>query len=230
MKKYISALLGSLLLSLSAHAASVTYNYTATVYLIYNYDYTQPRPLTPYSITLSDGTISIGNHFQGQFTYDTATSLQATNLEYDATYAGAAPTTTSGARFDNGVTFAMPAGAPQSTIKIYDNNPYLNDYLSIYADGQTADERAMTFNFASENESVMHGSAIPGALEAFERRFIYLEARVSPTSTFSALASIDSLTPTVAPVPEPETYAMLLAGIGLVGWTARRKKTAVAAS
>ena len=29
---------------------------------------------------------------------------------------------------------------------------------------------------------------------------------------------------TVTPVPEPETYAMLLAGLGLVGWAARQRK------
>ncbi len=31
-------------------------------------------------------------------------------------------------------------------------------------------------------------------------------------------------TPTTAPIPEPETYAMLLAGLGLLGFAARRKK------
>ena len=32
-----------------------------------------------------------------------------------------------------------------------------------------------------------------------------------------------NFTPTT-PVPEPETYAMLMAGLGILGWTARRKK------
>ena len=31
----------------------------------------------------------------------------------------------------------------------------------------------------------------------------------------------------LAPVPEPETYAMLLAGLGLVGLAARRRRLAV---
>ena len=31
-------------------------------------------------------------------------------------------------------------------------------------------------------------------------------------------------TPIVSPVPEPETYAMLLAGLGLIGFSARRRK------
>ena len=30
----------------------------------------------------------------------------------------------------------------------------------------------------------------------------------------------------VSPIPEPETYAMLLAGLGLLGFIARRRKTA----
>ncbi|WP_256209002.1 FxDxF family PEP-CTERM protein [Nitrosospira sp. Nsp14] len=30
----------------------------------------------------------------------------------------------------------------------------------------------------------------------------------------------------LAPIPEPETYAMLLAGLGLLGFIARRRRTA----
>ena len=41
-------------------------------------------------------------------------------------------------------------------------------------------------------------------------------------ATFGAFSSA-----TIAsPVPEPETYALMLAGLGLVGWAARRRKAA----
>lgn len=33
----------------------------------------------------------------------------------------------------------------------------------------------------------------------------------------------------VSPVPEPETYALMLAGLGVVGWAARRRKLAASA-
>jgi hypothetical protein len=33
----------------------------------------------------------------------------------------------------------------------------------------------------------------------------------------------------IAPIPEPETYAMLLAGLGLMGFVARRRKQSVVA-
>jgi hypothetical protein len=39
-------------------------------------------------------------------------------------------------------------------------------------------------------------------------------------------ATLKSYTYDVAAVPEPETYAMLLAGLGLVGAIARRRKSA----
>jgi hypothetical protein len=42
----------------------------------------------------------------------------------------------------------------------------------------------------------------------------------------SALSGTDyfNLGSTVAPpIPEPETYALMLAGLGLVGWAARRR-------
>ena len=28
----------------------------------------------------------------------------------------------------------------------------------------------------------------------------------------------------VAPIPEPETYALMLAGLGVLGWAARRRQ------
>jgi autotransporter-associated beta strand protein len=44
--------------------------------------------------------------------------------------------------------------------------------------------------------------------------------------TASLLYSADGLALSVAAIPEPETYAMLLAGLGVLGWTARRRKRA----
>ncbi|WP_229259449.1 choice-of-anchor E domain-containing protein [Duganella aceris] len=47
------------------------------------------------------------------------------------------------------------------------------------------------------------------------------------TAATSAYSAYGTVTYTfAAPVPEPETYAMLLAGLGLVGFAARRRKSA----
>ncbi|MDP2225611.1 PEP-CTERM sorting domain-containing protein, partial [Nitrosomonas sp.] len=47
----------------------------------------------------------------------------------------------------------------------------------------------------------------------------------------TSFANNDNIvTDTISAVPEPETYAMLLAGLGLVGFTVRRKKMFIDAS
>ncbi|WP_373986759.1 PEP-CTERM sorting domain-containing protein [Duganella sp. BuS-21] len=85
-----------------------------------------------------------------------------------------------------------------------------------------------TLNFDFKNAS---GTVIAsGSLEApLSNSFIQYNQSVNgvheiyfhATNGFwPRLASID----TVAAVPEPETYAMLLAGLGLVGFAARRKQ------
>lgn len=43
------------------------------------------------------------------------------------------------------------------------------------------------------------------------------------------LAAFDAIGWDIAPVPEPSTWAMLAAGLGLVGWTSRRRKTSQSA-
>jgi hypothetical protein len=46
--------------------------------------------------------------------------------------------------------------------------------------------------------------------------------KAAPPGVFG-LVSVSSANGTVSPVPEPESYAMLLAGLGLVGTIARRR-------
>lgn len=56
------------------------------------------------------------------------------------------------------------------------------------------------------------------------------QVKVSGTGITGANASYGGVlvaTPVAAPVPEPETFAMLLAGLGVVGFVARRRKQAV---
>lgn len=60
-------------------------------------------------------------------------------------------------------------------------------------------------------------SLVPGFSSVADAYFGY-----TPSTGISGFGSV---TYTLMPVPEPETYAMLLAGLGLVGWAARRNRS-----
>jgi len=64
---------------------------------------------------------------------------------------------------------------------------------------------------------------LPGVLPAFNGMLALDFAPVGSSLTTPTTAVFFSGL-TVTPVPEPETYAMLLAGLGLLGWQARRRK------
>ncbi len=51
---------------------------------------------------------------------------------------------------------------------------------------------------------------------------VLLGLDIPAATTVPSLSLVGALN--VSPVPEPETYAMLLAGLGLIGFTARRRK------
>jgi len=66
---------------------------------------------------------------------------------------------------------------------------------------------------------VTDGDVAPEGLKAFSAGGQYYLAIANEVSNTTSLYSL-------APVPEPETWTMLLAGLGLVGWAARRRKRA----
>jgi len=80
-----------------------------------------------------------------------------------------------------------------------------------------------------------------GVVDVAEGSFAFTDVTGSISYSFGALAGGDyyylvtgtgtgtsggfyTLSSTVTPVPEPETYALLLAGLGAVGFVARRRK------
>ena len=58
--------------------------------------------------------------------------------------------------------------------------------------------------------------------------FIPVGSEPTTPTTFVFYDNV-TVTPTIAAIPEPETYAMLLAGLGVMAWLARRRRAAAQA-
>lgn len=72
----------------------------------------------------------------------------------------------------------------------------------------------------SNIDPVLTGSALPGDLLTVFTNGLFLGTNNGLTNT---LNTVTSMSLHVAPIPEPETYALMLAGLGLVGFAARRR-------
>ncbi|MBN8759261.1 MAG: PEP-CTERM sorting domain-containing protein [Thiobacillus sp.] len=89
---------------------------------------------------------------------------------------------------------------------------------------------APTFSSTTFTGTVMTGAI--GEVDLFQNVYYwdlasapsnYYFAIDAPVHTSFAQVAVDIA---AAPVPEPETYAMLAAGLGLVGWQVRRRNKA----
>jgi len=91
-----------------------------------------------------------------------------------------------------------------------------------------AGSNGLDFSFGSLSDNVLYGVA-GGAVNNWQHYTALVTLSGPTTLTFSAAQTSDSLggsldNISVTAVPEPETYAMLLAGLGLMGTIARRRK------
>lgn len=210
-----------LLLATSAQAEIVTYTYSGFISAITKYDSSLPWPTSVASVLLADGSVSTGLSFQGQFSYDTSTPLQA-GPEWGPSYSGAAPSNSASLSFSNSnVSYQSASGAAASELHIYDNNEYIADQFSVLTG---AGDRSLQLIFSADNASVLKGSRIPGSLSQFTTsNGFYFGGDTADGNTFTAFGAITTLE-RVSAVPEPETLAMLFAGLALVGWRQRRKQ------
>lgn len=122
------------------------------------------------------------------------------------------------------------------------------DYFELYIDGNVLDR--YTYNNASGNVTYVGGGTVVAQYVQFDQHNFYSDtvvdmstapalsfAHTSSTLTIGFVAGgsgwqgstdeewgIDNLRVSVTPVPEPSTYAMMLAGLGMLGAVARRRR------
>lgn len=129
--------------------------------------------------------------------------------------------------FDDFFKFTMPGTAGELSSVAVSNN--LLSVLNItggmvslregtYGD-LIPDTLKLSYSFDGTTGSTPH--TVTGLAGGFSDYYY----EVSGTATGSS-GGIHVLTSTLLPVPEPEAYAMLLAGLGLMGFTVRRRRGA----
>jgi hypothetical protein len=94
----------------------------------------------------------------------------------------------------------------------------------------------VTFSFATASGGLVTGFSagafnpqpdIPGFGAGVEMNFY--ETSLSAVTLTVNISDANGNPLNLSPIPEPETYAMMLAGLGLLGFTARRRKQQLAA-
>lgn len=88
--------------------------------------------------------------------------------------------------------------------------------------GLTAGSTAITFNFASSRFISVSSSVLSGPAKTKEQWLSVFADSSNWTTASSGVLPTGSIA--IAAIPEPETYAMFLAGLGLLGFASRRKQ------
>ena len=104
----------------------------------------------------------------------------------------------------------------------------LSDLHRPVASSVTLDNAAMTFNSVVSDTSAVSFYTFLGLLSgpSHELVFNFTDKPFGAVGSYISVASAPMQIPVPAPVPEPETWAMLLAGLGVLGHVARKRKAA----
>jgi len=168
-------------------------------------------------------------------------AVEATTTYVD--FAGTPATTVSGASFTSAVTFgSCPTGLASCGTQVFHNSNAITDLggspapngVAAVGGSFAAAVYAFAFHYVSGGIASMDFGGGPGTLDTLSAAGFIGVVSDTPLTSFIANNAvfpgnigndryfIDDFRIN-APVPEPETYALLLAGLGLLGFVARRR-------
>lgn len=235
IKKAVLGIVGGLLLNGAASATEVTYNFTATIQSMFEYDGQTKLNTTVTSSTMPGVLISDGSTIHGQFSYDTAAPLGSYQPapEKEGSYQLYSGTVTSTLTFDqNGFVYQSDPNPWLTTMQVANDAASRSGWDTFSLETSAAYSpvtfQMMDIHLYDSSGNVFDSSAIPFDLPLSQFSYAdidYSWLRQSDGSQFHASSSITSLT-LATPVPEPSTYALLAMG-AVVSTVVRRKKKQV---
>lgn len=221
----IALILISFFYAASANADIITFEYTGTINTLRetNLDTGVSRAVVSSSIV--PGRIRVGDDFHGTFTLNTHLALDS-STPHSAWYTDMSPNqpyvAPTSITFDKtGRSFSSAAVAP--TIVVH-HTPGLYDFLRILP--TWGNNRNLSFDFSEPSAAVLPNLSIPSDIhvgdwtKANAALYWLDDAHANYLMMDGMLTSITK----VSSVPEPESYAMLLMGLGLVAGVAARRK------
>ncbi len=224
MKK-IAAFACAMLLAVAARAERLTYEYTATVTSLTQFALGDDHVDFLQQATLPGGAIAIGDTVTGRFSFDTAWLPAAQGNMGTQAYADYSPADPVSAAFAQGLLFASTSQHSLALVIDQSNALNGNDLLAFTsAYTTTAVTETLGVEFSDPAAALLTGTALAdtGAiLNAANGSFHYAYTTNTPFVTIRAGGALTGLH-LVSAVPEPATYAMLAAGLGLLAW--RRKR------
>lgn len=233
MKTKFAAVLAGLLCAASAQATVVTYNFTATITSVREME--NPFFGTEVASTaLAGDTIARGHTVRGTLTVDTEMPPSYSDT-YDwgtVNIFEASGNSLNAARFafdQNTIGFATPDAAAPRFYQIVEDRPEGN-YDSLHLSASVARQSGtdyMSLTFRDEDGVAFNGAQLPATLptallESMVFEYDYLgQPGNGPQAYLKVVGALTSFEQ-VSSVPEPTTYAMFAAGLGLLAW--RRKR------
>lgn len=204
----------------AAHAEPYTLKYTATITSIED---SQQFPIPSYTSASADGNvISINDTVTGYFTLDTSippmqSSTSWARYELDEAFGHTIVFDKTG--------YSQQATTYQSQIDVvtasdggwdHDSVTFVAPMYYLAGPGYVA-QTTLTFQAPA---GTLGDTALPTSLSPFTGWFTYAYVSYAEEQTLVFEGSITSVS-IVSSVPEPGTYVMLLAGLGLVAWRGR---------